>query len=177
MTGAHQNEQRERCVGLMGLKGWTSGSSMRSARCPGRAGANIDAVSGIFMFSKRRLFMLKLTAMTVTCILGACFLTPLPVLAQQHGGNWEAVFKNADKDIDGTLDKNEAKAMPRVSKHFDEIDADKDGTISMDEMKASMEHMRKAMHEKGKAAFKEADKDNDGTLDKEEAKAMPRVSK
>lgn len=121
--------------------------------------------------------MLKLTAMTVTCILGACFLAPLPVLAEQHGGNWEAVFKNADKDNDGTLDKNEAKAMPRVSKHFDEIDADKDGTISMDEMKASMEHMRKAMHEKGKAAFKEADKDNDGTLDKEEAKAMPRVSK
>src|SRR5689334_16730609 len=129
------------------------------------------------MFSKRRLFMLKLTAMTATCMLGACLLAPLSLLAEQHGGNWEAVFKDADKDHDGTLDKNEAKAMPRVSKHFDEIDADKDGTISMDEMKASMEHMRKAMHEKGKAAFKEADKDNDGTLDKEEAKAMPRVSK
>ena len=32
------------------------------------------------------------------------------------------------EDSDGTLDKEEAKAMPRVAKHFDAIDTDKDGT-------------------------------------------------
>ncbi|HQR51342.1 MAG TPA: EF-hand domain-containing protein [Methylophilaceae bacterium] len=43
-------------------------------------------------------------------------------------------FKKADKDNDGTLDKKEAKSLPNVSKHFDEIDVDKDGTVSRDEV-------------------------------------------
>jgi Ca2+-binding EF-hand superfamily protein len=88
----------------------------------------------------------------------------------------ESAFKRADKDNDGTLDKEEAKAMPRVAKNFDAIDADKDGTVSLDEIKAAMAS-RKGMHQKGKAEFEKADKDADGTLDKEEAKAMPRVAK
>ena len=96
----------------------------------------------------------------------------------EHDGGMESMFKKADKDNDGTLDKEEAKAMPRVSKNFDAIDADKDGTVSLDEVKAAMKSMHgKGMHEKGKAAFQKADKDSDGTLDKEEAKAMPHVSK
>jgi hypothetical protein len=62
----------------------------------------------------------------------------------------------ADKDNDGTLDKNEAKAIPMVAKHFDAIDLDKDGTVDQAEIDA----------------FKimAADKDNDGTLDKKEIK-------
>ena len=67
--------------------------------------------------------------------------------------------------------------MPRVSKNFDKIDTDKDGTVSMDEVKAARMHAKQSMHEKGEAAFKKADADNDGTLDKTEAKAMPRVAK
>ena len=51
--------------------------------------------------------MLKLTVMTATCMLGACLLAPLSTLAEQKGGNWEAAFKKADKDNDGTLDKKE----------------------------------------------------------------------
>jgi hypothetical protein len=88
----------------------------------------------------------------------------------------ESAFKRADKDNDGTLDKEEAKALPRIAKNFDVIDADKDGTVSLDEIKAAMER-RKGMHQKGKAEFEKADKDADGTLDKEEAKAMPHVAK
>src|SRR5664279_4735831 len=34
-------------------------------------------------------------------------------------------FKKADKDNDGTLDREEAKALPHVSKNFDAIDVDK----------------------------------------------------
>lgn len=49
-----------------------------------------------------------------------------------------AAFKKADKDIDGTLDKEEAKAMPHVAKNFDAIDADKDGTVSLDEIHTFM---------------------------------------
>jgi hypothetical protein len=43
-------------------------------------------------------------------------------------------FKKADKDNDGTLDKEEAKSLPNVSKHFEEIDTDKDGTVDRDEV-------------------------------------------
>ena len=60
--------------------------------------------------------------------------------------NWEstkAAFEKADKDGDGTLDKQEAKSMPRVAKNFDAIDADKDGTVSLDEIHAYMKSQRK----------------------------------
>jgi len=47
-------------------------------------------------------------------------------------------FTKADKDNDGTLDKEEAKSLPNVSKHFDEIDTDKDGTVSPTEVHSYM---------------------------------------
>ncbi len=37
----------------------------------------------------------------------------------------EEQFKKADKDNDGTLTNEEAKAMPHVAKHFKEIDTHK----------------------------------------------------
>ena len=60
--------------------------------------------------------------------------------------NGAAAFKKADKDNDGTLDRNEAKAMPEVAKNFDAIDADKDGTVSLDEVHTYM----KAVHDAAK---------------------------
>ncbi|HVS27186.1 MAG TPA: EF-hand domain-containing protein [Burkholderiales bacterium] len=89
----------------------------------------------------------------------------------------EEHFKKADKDNDGTLTRDEAKAMPHVAKHFDEIDADKDGTVSMDEIRAFAKAHHKDAHHRGEERFKKADKDNDGTLTKDEAKAMPNVYK
>ncbi|HSS47161.1 MAG TPA: EF-hand domain-containing protein [Burkholderiales bacterium] len=89
----------------------------------------------------------------------------------------EEQFKKADKDNDGTLTKEEAKAMPHVAKHFKEIDTDKDGTVSMDEIRAFMKSHIDDAHKRGEERFKKADKDNDGTLTKEEAKAMPNVYK
>ncbi|HTS53078.1 MAG TPA: EF-hand domain-containing protein [Burkholderiales bacterium] len=121
--------------------------------------------------------MLKASLVTSVFALAAVLALPGVSFADDHAAKMEAAFKAADKDNDGTLDKEEAKAMPRVAKHFDAIDTDHDGTVSMDEIKASMKHAVKAMHEKGEAAFKNADADHDGTLDKEEAKAMPRVAK
>jgi Ca2+-binding EF-hand superfamily protein len=119
--------------------------------------------------------MLKTSLVTSAFAFVAIFTLPGVSLADHHDkGKLDAAFKAADKDNDGTLDKEEAKAMPRVAKNFDAIDADHDGTVSMDEIKA---FIKTTMHERGEAAFKAADKDNDGTLDKEEAKAMPRVAK
>ena len=56
----------------------------------------------------------------------------------------DAAFKKADKDHDGTLDQQEAKAMPHVAKNFDAIDADKDGTVSLDEVHTFMKAQREA---------------------------------
>lgn len=57
-------------------------------------------------------------------------------------------FKAADGNGDGTLDKEEAKAMPRVAKNFDAIDADKSGTVTgkeiHDYMKAHRQPRRKS---------------------------------
>lgn len=119
------------------------------------------------------------TKITVTALLAsAAMLAPVfSAHAEEKGARLEAAFKKADKDNDGTLTKDEAKSMPRVAKNFDAIDADKDGTVSMVEIHASMKKMGKQMHDRGMEHFKAADKDNSGTLTKDEAKAMPRIAK
>lgn len=43
-------------------------------------------------------------------------------------------FTRADKNKDGSLSKLEAKKIPHISKHFDAIDIDKDGTVDRDEV-------------------------------------------
>jgi len=109
------------------------------------------------------------------------FLSPAFALADSTNApaekhyRLEDQFKKADKDHDGTLTKDEAKAMPHVYKNFDAIDTDKDGTVSMDEIRAYWKSNKKSRHERGKEQFEKADKDHDGTLTKDEAKAMPHV--
>lgn len=51
-------------------------------------------------------------------------------------------FKKADKDNDGTLDREEAKMLPHVSKSFDAIDVDKDGTVDRDEVHNYMKNQK-----------------------------------
>ena len=45
-------------------------------------------------------------------------------------------LKAADKDGDGKISRAEAVALPRIAKHFDEIDTNKDGLITREELKA-----------------------------------------
>ena len=55
----------------------------------------------------------------------------------------ERRFKAANKSGDGKLTKDEAEAgMPRVAKHFDEIDADHKGYVTLDQIKAAAARMR-----------------------------------
>lgn len=51
-------------------------------------------------------------------------------------------FMGSDKDNDGTLDRDEAKQLPNVSKNFDAIDVDKSGTLSRDEVHNFMHDRR-----------------------------------
>ncbi|HEX4986874.1 MAG TPA: EF-hand domain-containing protein [Burkholderiales bacterium] len=112
-------------------------------------------------------------------VLAACaaFAAPGTHAADAHGSRLEAAFRKADTDNDGTLTRDEAKAMPRVAKSFDAIDTDKDGTVSLQEIQAAMMSKGKKMHDRAMDRFKAADKDNDGTLTRDEAEAMPRVAK
>ena len=107
----------------------------------------------------------------------AALLTPcLAASPDERGARMEAHFKAADKDNDGSLTRDEAKAMPRVAKNFEAIDRDKSGTVTLAEIHASMKDRAREMHERGGERFKAADKNGDGMLDREEAGAMPKVA-
>ena len=112
-----------------------------------------------------------------SCLTVAAMLSSAADAANTSGNKMEEMFKKADKDNDGTLTRDEAKALPRVAKNFDQIDTDKDGTVSLDEIYASAKKVAKEIEARDKAKFDAADKDHDGTLDRDEAKAFPRVSK
>jgi len=121
-----------------------------------------------------------MTVSKLATALAAAVALSIPLLAvsaEEHGSRMEAHFKAADKDNDGSLTREEAKAMPRVAKNFDAIDADKSGTVTLAETQAAMKKMAKEAHNRGVERFTAADRNGDGMLDREEAKAMPRVAK
>lgn len=43
-------------------------------------------------------------------------------------------FKDADKDHNGALSREEARALPGLSAHFDEMDANRDGQLTLQEI-------------------------------------------
>ena len=45
----------------------------------------------------------------------------------------EVAFSRADTNGDGKLSKEEAARMPAISAKFEELDGNKDGSLSMDE--------------------------------------------
>ncbi|MCM0001267.1 MAG: hypothetical protein NBV68_17990 [Erythrobacter sp.] len=70
----------------------------------------------------------------------ALFMAPQTVLAQSSTFKQaEERFKVADKNADGKLSRDEAKAgMPRIHANFDRIDADKSGFVTLAEIKAAL---------------------------------------
>lgn len=51
---------------------------------------------------------------------------------------FEAAWKSADTDGDGTLSRSEAeKGMPRLARRFDQVDTDHDGRVTLVEMDAA----------------------------------------
>lgn len=61
-------------------------------------------------------------------------------LLAQSGQMYELMlsrFKQADSDKNNALSRQEAEKMPRVAAHFDEIDRNHDGQISLQELQAA----------------------------------------
>jgi Ca2+-binding EF-hand superfamily protein len=124
-------------------------------------------------------------------LIAALFLVPALGFAADNTtapkGERGSHFKKADADGNGTLSRAEVeKSMPRLAEKFDQIDTNKDGQLSRDEMKA-WKKTHKHAHQKGnnadrqaKAAerFKHADTNGDGKISRAEAeKNAPRLAK
>jgi hypothetical protein len=85
-------------------------------------------------------------------------------------------LKAADTNGDGLVSKAEAAALPRLAAHFDAIDANKDGQLSPDELRAA--HAARGKGDKG-GMFARTDADNDGRVSQQEfvAKATERFQR
>jgi len=83
-----------------------------------------------------------------------------------------AMFSKLDTDGSGTLSTDEVEG--RMAERFAEIDANSDGELTQEELKAAHE-ARRGQRNKGKA--KEADTDENGaiSLDEAEAAGMERL--
>ncbi len=86
-------------------------------------------------------------------------------------------FKAADTNNDGMINREEAKALPRVLKDFDAIDTNKDGQATADELRAFRKAHRGEKHGKHGGEFlKKLDTDGDGRISKAEAQSAPRLA-
>ena len=108
--------------------------------------------------------MKPLTLLAAAGLLGTALAASA---AGPHGGMDR--LRQADTNGDGMISRDEAAALPMIAKHFDEIDANHDGQITADELRAFHQGQR-AAH------FKKLDADGDGRISRAEAQSAPRLA-
>lgn len=100
-----------------------------------------------------------------------------PMHNKSHVSQQGTMLNNADTDSDGSISKAEFDAYyaKHNARHFKEMDANKDGKITSDEMQGGRKHEMGSND--GTAhldkRFATADANHDGGLDKKESAAMP----
>lgn len=107
-----------------------------------------------------------------TFALGVLAAAPFAVAAQQGR------FAAADADRNGVLSRAEVqRSLPRLAPRFDELDRNRDGNLSPEELSARAGAGGGGAGEGGFAEhFRRADADGDGGLTRAEAeKALPRL--
>jgi Ca2+-binding EF-hand superfamily protein len=113
------------------------------------------------------------TTLTATALAAATFLVfAAPGEPGSHGARFERL-KAADTNGDGMISRAEAASLPMIAKHFDEIDANRDGQLAGDELRAFHQKQREARFGEH---FKQLDSNGDGRLSKAEAAKAPRIS-
>ncbi len=110
-------------------------------------------------------------------IVAGCLLCAAPLVQacdpQHHGECAGEMFKQMDKNGDGTVSKKEFEAFHAA--RFKELDANKDGKLVLDEMEAGHHaKMQEPCDVSFDQRFDESDINHDGALSKDEAEiGMP----
>jgi Ca2+-binding EF-hand superfamily protein len=96
--------------------------------------------------------------------------------------NQARAWDKADVNADSVLSRDEARRMPRLLRHFDAIDMDRDGTISGGEVRVWREsrlRLRGPAPDRGiDEIMRLADRNGDGTLSRAEfTEGLPRFAR
>ena len=111
--------------------------------------------------------MKTVIALTALALVSAATVVTAAEGQPRRGAMLERL-KAADTNGDGLISKAEAAALPRLAAHFDQIDTNRDGQVSFEELRAFHAAHR---GDHAKAMLKKIDTDGDGKISKAEALA------
>ena len=112
--------------------------------------------------------MKSVIALTAIALASAATVVVAAPDGQQRRGAMVERLKAADTNADGLISKSEAAALPRIAERFDQIDANRDGQVSFEELRA-FHASHRGGH--GKKMLHMVDADKDGKVSKAEALA------